>query len=236
MEYNVETAHGNFVFLLERKKVRNMRLKVSSEAKVMVSAPFHVSQSAILNFVKTNSSFIMKQTAKINYVRASSYPLDYKDGDMFSFLGQRILLSVSEGKQKALLIGGVLVITMTEPHDRELCRQIFIKWAKKKAKEIFEQRLSIILPSFRNVPSDIKISVRDMKTRWGSINVKKHTMSLSVHLLRCELEVVDHIVMHELCHYFHQNHSRDFYDELCKHNPDYKAMQKRLKEYGLVGF
>lgn len=238
MEYSIKTADGVVGFTLIRKNVKNIRLRVMHEARVIVSASPHAKLSTIFKFVQDNSSFIAEQTAKIEYARLSSYPESYKDGDMFSYLGQRTLLCVEASQRNsAKLIGGVLTLRVSDMTDEKICKERFIKWTKKQAKIIFAERLSAILPLFYDiVDEELRISVRNMLTRWGSINVKKHTMSLSVHLLRCEVEVIDHIIKHELCHYAHQNHSKAFYDELKKHSLNMKAMRKRLKEYGLVGF
>ena len=235
---SIETNTGTVEFSVNRKKVKNMRLKVTSDAVVEVSAPLHVSDSAIRSFVQKNAGFVEEKLSAVQYHRASSYPQDYKDGDMFALLGSRAVLSVEHGaRNSAKLSGNVLEMKVTDTQDGQLCQKTFEAWTRRYAKRVFEERLAVILPGFgRLAEKDVRISVRDMKTRWGSINVKRDTMSLSVHLLRCEVELVDHIIMHELCHYAHANHSRAFYAELARHSPDYKRLQKRLKDYGMVGF
>lgn len=234
----IKTQSGIVKFNIVRKNIKSIRLRVTSESQIEVSAPYHVRESTIVRFVQDNSDFVAGRLAEMEYRRACSYPEDYKDGDMFSLLGIRTLLRVEKGgRNSADLIGSVLTIKTPNPADREACRQAFIAWAKRHAKKVFSERLAVLQPTFEKLrDKNIRISVRDMKTRWGSINIRKDTMSLSVHLLRCELELVDHIIIHELCHYKHADHSRAFYEELSKHSPGYKQLQKRLKEYGMVGF
>lgn len=238
MEYTLKTVNGDIAYTVIRKNTKNIRLRVTREANVEVSAPGFTDMRTINKFVQSNVGFIEKQLAKIEYTRFCSYPSLYSDGNMFSYLGNRAMLSVEQSQRNtAKLYRNVLVLRVLEPSNNEICREAFIKWAKRQAKKVFKERLEALLPMFADLKAkEIKISVRDMKTRWGSINVKRNTMSLSVHLLRCESEVIDHIIKHELCHYAHQNHSRAFYAELARYSPNYKAMQKRLKEYGLVGF
>lgn len=238
MDIKVTTKSGTFSINVKRKQIKSIRLRVSSESQIEVSAPYHVRESTIISFVRDNCDFVANRLAEVEYKRACSYPEDYKNGDMFSLLGRRVLLQVEEGgRNSAQLLGSVLTIKTTDPTDREVCRQAFISWAKRYAKKVFSDRLAVLQLAFENLRhKNIRISVRDMKTRWGSINVKKDTMSLSVHLLRCEPELVDHIILHELCHYSHANHSSSFYYELSKHSPNYKQMQRQLKKYGMVGF
>lgn len=238
MENCIKTQKGIVKYNIKRKNIKSIRLRVTSESQIEVSAPHHVKESTIISFVRENSDFVADRLAEMEYKRACSYPEDYKEGDMFRLLGKRILLQVEEGGRNSThLLGSVLTIKTPDPTDREACRQAFIAWAKRYAKMFFSERLAVLQPTFEKLrDKNIRISVRDMKTRWGSINIRKDTMSLSVHLLRCELELVDHIIMHELCHYIQANHSSSFYFELAKHNPNYKQMQRRLKEYGMVGF
>lgn len=238
MDYRIKTAGGIVDFSLVRKNVKNLRLRVTDEAKVVVSAPRHTKQSTIMKFVQDNADFVAERIEKVEYDRLSSYPSEYRTGDMFSYLGRRTLMRVQKyEKHGAKLSGGILTLRVSDPSDAHMCKQSFIKWSKKQAKIVFSERLAQIIPHFENLAEvGVRISVRDMKTRWGSINVRKHTMSLSVHLLRCEVELIDHIIKHELCHYAYQNHSKAFYDELNIHSPNTNAMRKRLKEYGLVGY
>ena len=238
MYIHINTQSGPVPVEVKRKNIKSMRLRVTSEAKVEVSAPMCVRESVIKRFVQDNAGFVASKLSAMEYKRACSYPESYKDGDVFGLLGQRTLLKITKGtKTGAKLLDGALVLIVPDASHKEACRQAFINFIRRYAKKVFTERLLALLPKFENLcGKSISISVRDMKTRWGSINVKNDTMSLSIHLLRCESKLIDHIIIHELCHYSHANHSKEFYEELKKHNPDYKKLQKRLKEYGMVGF
>ena len=116
-------------------------------------------------------------------------------------------------------------------------RRCFILRSKRTARRVFAARLKTIAPAFPDVPIDhIRISVKNVLGRWGSINTKRHTLSLSVHLLRCETPLIDYVITHELCHYTHTNHSRAFYRLLERYFPNRKSFDKRLSEYGLIDF
>ena len=82
----------------------------------------------------------------------------------------------------------------------------------------------------------LTLSVRRMLTRWGSINPARRRLSLSVHLVRCETELIDYVIRHELCHLRISGHSIGFYRALGAYYPNRADMDKRLKTYGLVDF
>ena len=76
-----------------------------------------------------------------------------------------------------------------------------------------------------------KITIRNQKTRWGSCS-SKGNLNFNVALMRVPLEILDYVVVHELCHRIYLNHSKDFWNEVGKVLPDYKERERWLKENG----
>lgn len=76
-----------------------------------------------------------------------------------------------------------------------------------------------------------KITIRDQKTRWGSCSANG-TLSFNYRLMLAPPRVLDYVVVHELCHLTHMNHSREFWDMVGSILPDYKEYKKWLKENG----
>lgn len=78
-----------------------------------------------------------------------------------------------------------------------------------------------------------RITIRNQKTRWGSCS-SKGNLNYNYQLYYLPEELLDYVVIHELAHRRHMNHSVDFWGEVEKYCPDYKVRRKRLKEYKLV--
>lgn len=76
-----------------------------------------------------------------------------------------------------------------------------------------------------------RITIRDQKTRWGSCS-STGTLSFNYRLMFAPPRVLDYVVVHELCHLTHMNHSRDFWDLVASVMPDYKQYKVWLKEHG----
>jgi len=75
------------------------------------------------------------------------------------------------------------------------------------------------------------ITVRDQKTRWGSCS-SRGTLSFNYRLIFAPPEVLDYVVVHELCHLTHMNHSKDFWNMVARIMPDYKAHKQWLRDHG----
>ncbi len=74
-----------------------------------------------------------------------------------------------------------------------------------------------------------KIRLGNMKTRWGSRS-SNNTISLNIGLVGLPEPLIDYVILHELTHIHHMNHSRDFYNELRRYDPCYKQHQEALKQ------
>ena len=99
----------------------------------------------------------------------------------------------------------------------------------KRAKEIIPQRVAYYAPL---VGVDYgRVTVRSQRTRWGSCSAKGN-LSFNCLLLLAPPEVLDGVVVHELCHRKEPNHSSRFYAEVFRVLPDYRTREKWLKENG----
>ena len=100
-----------------------------------------------------------------------------------------------------------------------------------QAKKIFPERTAYFAE--RMGVTYNRITIREQKTRWGSCS-SKGNLNYNYQLYYLPEELLDYVVIHELAHRRHMNHSADFWAEVEKYCPDYKVQRKRLKEYKLV--
>ena len=98
-----------------------------------------------------------------------------------------------------------------------------------KALEIIPERVEHFAPLIGVTYG--RISIRNQKTRWGSCS-SKGNLNFNVGLMLVPPEVMDYVVVHELCHRLEMNHSKRFWEEVGKVIPDYKVQDKWLKEHG----
>jgi len=131
-------------------------------------------------------------------------------------------------EQGALLISGDI-------NNKSAVQKILLRWLKKQAQLHLMPWLKIISDQC-GLPYE-SATIRNSQTRWGSCSSKKK-ITLSSHLLFIAPELVEHIMVHELCHTRHLNHSKRFWDLFEKLNPNCKEFRKQLclAQYALPGW
>lgn len=119
------------------------------------------------------------------------------------------------------------IIYLTQAEVKRLA--ILERRYKNAARERFEARTAY----YHAVTGGIytSITIRDQKTRWGSCS-SRGTLSFNYRLIFAPPRVLDYVVVHELCHLTHMNHSRDFWNMVASVMPDYKVYKNWLKEHG----
>ena len=107
--------------------------------------------------------------------------------------------------------------------------QILDRRYRNFARQLFADRVAFYHPiTGGNYTS---ITIRDQKTRWGSCS-SRGTLSFNYRLIFAPPQVLDYVVVHELCHLTHMNHSKDFWDQVASVMPEYKTHRLWLKEHG----
>jgi len=117
--------------------------------------------------------------------------------------------------------------TLTEAEQKRL--EVLEKRYRESARTQFERRAAYYLPLTGGHYTSI--SVRDQKTCWGSCS-SCGTLSFNYRLIFAPIEVLDYVVVHELCHLTYMNHSKDFWNKVASVMPDYKSQKMWLREHG----
>lgn len=150
-------------------------------------------------------------------------PLPMKDKEIYSFIEskkswiEKNLAKIDE-RQKA--------ISEVQPFTQEE-----INTLSEKAKQIIPERVRFYAPKIGVTYN--RITIRCQRTRWGSCS-SKGNLNFNCLLALFPIEIIDSVVVHELCHRKHMNHSPQFYAEIDKVFPDYKRYHKWLNANGGV--
>ena len=198
---------------IERKNNKNTYTRVKNDLTIHVTTNYLVSDKTIKKLLKENEVFLRKMIAKIEEKNKKK-----KD---FYFLGR---------KYDIIIIPTIDEVTLKEDAILIKSDKSFEQWLTNNIKTIFKNRLDYCYNLFTEDIVYPKLKIRKMTSRWGVCNRKTLTITLNSNLINYNIETIDYVIIHELSHLVHFNHSKEFWKVVSKYCPNYKQIRKSLKE------
>ena len=228
---SVVVENREICYCLERKNVKNLNLRVRKDGSVFVSANEIVPCEEIDKFIYSKSLYIFK--AIDHFREMAQYkpqPKQYVSGETFYIQGRGLRLQVSQAKKDRISSDGVYIfLEVKDVNDIEKKRQLVTRFLDQQCKTVFGEVMEELYPLFKKYGVEKpSLRIRDMETRWGSCLTKKHIITLNKRLLEAPRNCIEYVVMHELCHFIHPNHSKQFYAFLSMLMPDWKERKRFL--------
>lgn len=227
----IQSPSGCITFTLERKDVKNLNLRIHKDGSVYVSANYKTPIERIDEFVASKDSFISNAQKKFREMeQLRPAPKQYVSGETFYIQGRGMRLQVISSNRDAIDSDGVYIrLYVKDIDDFQRKERLIKRFLHKQCVAVFSQTLDQLYPLFEKYGvSRPVLRIRDMETRWGSCLAKKGIITLNMRLLEAPQNCIEYVVMHELCHFIHPNHSRNFYGFLAMLMPDWKERKRML--------
>jgi predicted metal-dependent hydrolase len=205
-----------------RSKRKTLSISINPDLVIRVKAPYWVTNHDIEEFILKNSEWIKNKLSQMSK-RPKVEPKKYMNGEKFLFLGKEVQLRFSLGRDFIITETDELLAPSLFADDP---RDMIITWYKKQAEKIITDRCSIISKIVGVKP--IKIKINSAKSRWGSCS-RKGNLNFTWRLIMAPLPVVDYVVLHELVHLIHHNHSKEYWEVISRFMPNYMEAEKWLK-------
>ena len=218
---------------LERKPVKNLNLRIRKDGEVFVSASAAVPDSEVDNFVCRKAGYILEAINKFEELaQYKPQPKQYVSGETFYIQGRGLRLQLSQANKDSISSDGVYIyLAVKNIDDFEKKRRMLSRFLDQQCEAVFGEIISELYPMFRKYGVDTPIlRIRDMETRWGSCLAKKGIITLNKRLIEAPRNCIEYVVMHELCHFIHPNHSKQFYSFLTMLMPDWKQRKTLLEK------
>ena len=207
MNNKIIIDNEEFEIIVNRKRIKNLYLRVKEENKIEVSANFYTTNKEILKIINDNKAFIIKANNKLKANKLKPNKILY--------LGDELSLIEND---KTFLDNNYIYAKSEEDA---------INYIYSLCYDVFKVRLERIMNMFDNLPK-FTLKVRKMKTRWGVCNKSSMTVTLNTELITKDVNLIDYVIVHELCHFKHMDHSPAFWNEVAKYYPYYKQARKEL--------
>ena len=210
---------------------KTLGIKVFPEGSVKVYAPSDISNDKIEEKVKEKARWILKQQNEFLSYHPLTPARKYINGETHLYLGRQYILQSEIGQiNQVKAYRGKLEVH----HKSNTKVETVVKnWYREKAIEHFNSVLEEKINLFTKY--DIEkplVEIRSMSKRWGSCTVKGKVI-LNPELIKAPKGSIEYVMIHELCHLVHHNHTKAFYELQEKIMPDWKKWKTKL-EYSLV--
>lgn len=234
MEYitlELGQINGKVDVKIVRKNIKNVHLKVFRSLEVVLSVPMQVPQDWIENFLIKRIKWIDEQITKYKLSGGTNTLESIKNGTSVQMLGKDMRVVFEESSKNSIEVDEKrITLLLKDATDEEFAQKLFLKWWKQAAEDVFQNELDTlyekIFKKYQVAKPDIH--VRKMKTLWGSCTPSKSKVTFNNYLFKANLRCIQYVVLHELTHLLYPNHSKQFYDFLTVHMPDWQERKKQL--------
>ena len=219
--------------VIRKKRRRSLSIKLQPENyRVYVNSS--ISDSAIVDFLMSKKTWLEKNLTILETRQKNAPKVDFYEGSLFPFFGELKFFSFSVTPLKKLRFSieeGFLICYIPEhrpelQYNKTFLKNALIQFYKKLAEEYLIKRCQFLGRELQLVPAQIKIQTAT--TRWGSCTSQKK-INLNWKLLVFPKVLIDYVIIHELCHLKFLNHSKDFWDLVEFHCPNYKEAELEIK-------
>jgi len=213
-------------YTIIRKNRRTLGIKISQQGEVLVYAPRHVSINTIENILTKRKSWIVEAKNKIKR---------YTNGDDIIFLGKEYKVNIIKTFDKKVNIEfddskfNVYIKEENLTTINNNINEFLYKNYKESFFQMINNRIHDLSEQIGVKPN--KVSIKNQKTIWGSCSGNDN-ISINFKLALAPLDIIDYIIVHELCHIIHKNHSKKFWNTVQAFIPDYNEKRKWLKTNG----
>ena len=225
MDSIIEVDGVGEIKVTRNKRSRQVRLKINHDGKAQVTAPPRIPLTVIKHFVSSKKDWIIKNQGQTTEIIEGLQV--GREHVVMVYSAQKFSIKVLSGEIKVFL----------EPNQKLEDLDVQEK-LQKKALECLRKECQSMLPprveywASVGVGTYNNITIKLIRSRWGSYS-SDGNMNLSLFMGQLPDSLIDYIIVHELSHSVHMNHSRDFWAHVEQYLPSYKSLKKQLKHYNM---
>src|SRR5690625_1354451 len=205
---------------------------MNHDLSLQVRAPLNASRDKILEKVEKRASWIMEQKRYFLAFEPRNIEYLYKSGETHYYLGRQYRLKIEQGDAEQVFYKGSNLLIETKDKSKENVKKLLDQWYRERAKIKFAEYAEPLIERFKNEydvePKDLL--VQQMKYRWGSCTTKGNII-LNPELVKAPVACIEYVIIHELCHLIHRNHTKAFFALQSREMPDWEKWKMKLERF-----
>lgn len=227
--------HGLSYNLIRSPKRKTLSIIIRANSDVDVLVPARTPITFVEQFISSKSAWIKKKLHFNNEIRPAIEIRTFTQDESFMFLGETVRLDIQKGRRAVAMIGNHLIVTLPASTAAEkktaLIRSVIEKWYRQKAELHLKLRTEQLAELIGKKPSHV--GIKGYTSRWGSCHLDGR-IYFNWRLMMAPEWVIDYVVVHELCHLVHHNHSKGYWNVVESVMPDYRHAKVWLKINGAL--
>ncbi len=222
----------DFKYKVVFSRRRSISIIVSPDKGVTVRAPNRTSLRSVEEYVLKKSGWIKKHLDSFSELKRIRHDKKYIDGEHHMLLGRELNLKITRSAGPFVSQhDNIIEVCLDRVDDSERVKLHLERWYSIKASEYITKKLNEILSKYQEYRfSPSKVAVRPLKSRWGSCT-SKGKITINADLVKLDEIFTEYVIIHELCHLRHHNHSIQYYKLLSELFPDWKRIRSELRKY-----
>lgn len=215
-------------FHLEFSGRKSLGITVTADLNVLVKAPVDTSLEKVKEKLRKKAPWIIRQQSFFLSFHPKTPARKFIGGETHLYLGRQYRLKIIRSKIESVKLKGQFIEVATT--DKSKAKQLVSEWYLQNAKTKFHSIAKPLIDKFKKhkvEPSSIVL--REMPTRWGSCT-PKGKMILNPELIKAPKGCIEYVIIHELCHLIHHDHTKKFIDLQTKEMKDWEKWKMKLEK------
>ncbi len=228
MKEAIQFGSKTIDFRLEFSERKSLGITVTPEMEVLVKAPTGTTIEKVKESIRKKAPWIIKQQSFFLSFHPKTTQRKYVSGETHLYLGRQYRLLIHIGNNESVKLKGkfIEVTAKVKSRAKALLNDWYLQHARTKF-EIISQPLIERFRSHKVEPSSIVL--REMPTRWGSCTPKGKII-LNPELIKAPKGCIEYVIIHELCHLVHHDHTQKFIDLQTKEMKDWEKWKMKLEK------
>ena len=213
-------------YAVTKKKIKNFIIRIYPDLRIAISVPLHASNKDIENFIQSKKEWIETTLKKIEIAKENKNNLKE---NIIRILSKKIEKKIIESDLERIRLTDTSIYIYSKDIDNTKIEKKLLEWKVEKLKVILDEYLEKYT---KLLNTNINYSqIKKLSSAWGIYHKKENYITFNFDLIEKDIECIEYVVLHELCHIFYMNHQKNFWTLVEKYMPDYKIRRKNLKNF-----
>lgn len=223
----IEFGSQKIDYTISFSERKTLGITVNPEMEVLIKSPENASIETIKKKVKKKAPWIIKQQSYFLAFHPKTPKRHYVSGETHLYMGRQYLLKLISSKKNEVKYKGRYIEISTSK--KENAEGLMLDWYKRRSKIKFAEIAEPLIQKFKKYNVEPKgIYIQSMLKRWGSCTPKGKII-LNPELMKAPKPCIEYVIIHELCHLIHHDHTQKFIDLQTKEMPDWRRWKDKLE-------